>query len=197
MAAPGQTLRGLVGQGMDGRKKKFSTAAFCYPAGSFTWICPVSGWWLFTNWGSGGNSGGGSPGASGAFTQTLVYLARGEPVAIFNGNPSSGLSSTFTFPTGRIVAAGAAISNTPGGASGGDINIDGSPGGSGSPTSDGKGGNGGIAGLGATGGAGSPGRRGYRGSNGGTGGPGCGSSNGALAGLGFAIIVRQDSSVLL
>ncbi len=189
----GQKLRGFVGQGMDARKKAFVPFTHPYPPGSYTWTCPATGYYLLTNWGSGGSTGAG-PGASGGFTQSLVLFAKGETVAVIVST-TSGVASTFTFK-GRTVTAGGALGNAPGTASGGDRNLNGSAGGSGSPASNGLGNSGGTAAPGATGGAGSPGEGTYRGADGGTSGPGAGSSNGSVIyGYGYAIIVRQPNAM--
>jgi hypothetical protein len=177
----GQPLKGLVAQGVDGRRKVFQPYTVSYPQGSFTWTCPLTGWYRFVNWGAGGGSGG--IGASGAHTQTVVRMAKGQTVAVVV-SAVGGANSSFIFPSGRVALATSGLVNTPGTASGGDINLNGSPAG--------FNGLGDSGGTGTANGGGAPGNGGYRGGNGETGGVGAG--NGTA--VGFAIITRQPSSIV-
>jgi hypothetical protein len=186
-------MRGLAGferQGMDGRRKLFRPYTANFPPGSHTWTSPRTAYYRFTQWGPGGSGGGGAPGASGALTQNVVLVPRGQTVAIAPSD-AVGVDSTITFANGKIATAGSGVSNTPGVASGGDLNLNGSVGGAA-----GLGTNGGAGDGGANGGGGAPGQGPYKGAAGGTHGPGAGFTNGSIGGYGFCIIASQANSLL-
>lgn len=204
----GQPLRGFVSQNMRGARDNFASYGASYPAGTPTWICPKSGWYRFVQWGAGGVTGGTVSGGSGAHTQTVAHINKGQTVAIVV--PAGGSDCTVTLPNGRVITAGTAAAATGGVASGGDININGSNGtaGGGGNGVAGGGDNGGPGGLGNgttnSGGAGAPGSGGYRGGEGGsaTGGAGAGTpgaggnqTSSGGQGSGFVIIVRQNGRV--
>jgi hypothetical protein len=177
--ATGQKLRGLVGQEMRGRRRVPTSYSYSYPAGSYTWTCPATGWWRFVLWGAGSgcdpnaNVGGGS----GALYIAERLVPRGHAVSILVGACAGGLSvggdSAATFRSGEtITAGGSAPVGVPGAASANrnaDIVHPGSPGGTaGSAGAAGLGTAGGAGGTGGTlsGGAGAPGYGTHRGGDG-------------------------------
>ena len=134
------------------------------PASStaYTWVCPETGTYRFITKGPGASSNGvDEGGASGAHAEKVRLVRAGESVSIVSG--VNGVDTTVTFSDGYVVTAGKASGATPGTASGGDINLNGSaPGTAGTA-------NAGANGLGPYGGAGAPGS-GY--GSGGAGSPG-------------------------
>jgi hypothetical protein len=101
-----------------------------------------------------------------------------------------GVDSTLTFHTGRVVTSGSGSSNTPGVASGGDLNLNGSVGGAA-----GLGTNGGAGDGAANGGGGARGQTPYKGAAGGTHGPGAGFTSGAIGGYGYCVIASQSNPI--
>lgn len=206
-----QKLRGFVGQSMRGQRPPTQAYAASYPGGSFNWTAPYSGYYRFSQWGCGGTgTGGGAGGASGGHAQTVVFVSRGQTVALVVGRALSGVDTTVTFPSGRVVTTTGAVGTTPGAATNGDLNLAGSSGGnalgtdgsSGLGTNPGSGGAG--DGLAKGGGAGAPGYGGLRGGNGGlatgapkTGGsPGGGGADGSGGGDGLVVINRQFNATV-
>lgn len=170
-----------------------------FTVGSYTWPCPGSGAYRFVQWGPGASfSTGTDGGASGAHTQTVVTLDKGQTVSIVIG--TEGTDTVVTLPGGRVVTAGAALTSGPGTASGGDVNLNGSFGGAVStPGAAGLGDSGGAGGPGDVsqgGAAGAPGANGYYGGSpsstpvvGGVGAGGRGS--GQRAGIGMVIVAPE------
>jgi hypothetical protein len=201
----GQHLRGFVGQGMDGQRKTFTPYTASYGPGTFTWTAPLPGFYRFVQWGCGGR-------ASAAHAQTVVHLNTGDRVSLVVAEGVS-TDTVVTFPSGRVVTAGSAVlslGETPGVATGGDLNLNGSV--SGTPSGGngvaGLGDNGGLGGTGngatSGGGGGAPGYGGFRGGDGGsTAGdqigraPGGGSTTPFSAGgVGLVIIARQPNNIV-
>ena len=168
--AAGQPIRGLVGQGMTGRKIDTAQEPFNFPVGSWTFTPPEPGVWKFVAWGVGGSPSG-QGGASGAYGEITRSLTTTQSVTIvvskFVG--SSTPDTTITFPDGHVATAGSAAGNIAGVATGFDINLAGTPGTAGSSSSPGGNGLGTGGGHGAPnsgtsdGGAGAPGMLPYRG----------------------------------
>lgn len=189
----GQPLRGFVGQHMAAKKKGFAGYAAQYTPGSYTFIPPVSGYYKFIQWGAGDGSNPG--GASGAYAEKTAFLtpALSVPMVVGLGNAGApGGDTTVNLPVTGLVTAGGGNGITPGVASGGDLNLNGST--SGNP---GLGSGGGP--VGSVGGnpAGAPGVLPFRGGGGATGptlagiSPGGGGSAGASAwpgGMGQIIV---------
>lgn len=128
-----QPLRGLVAQGMDGRKASIQGALVQYSPGSYTFRPSKSGYWTFVLWGSGGsNDNGHSIAGSGALCIKTVHLDTSQSLPVVCAAPGSG-ASTVNLPSGDVVSAGGGSGNGgPGGtATGGDINLNGVAGGGG------------------------------------------------------------------
>lgn len=141
-----------------------------FPIGSYSWQPPQSGRWKFVAWSQGGGGTATIPavGASGAYGEITKYLTPSQRVGV-----SVAGDTTLTFPDGSVATLTGAVGTTPGGASGFDYQLNGSPGGA-----DGQGTGGGMSGGN---GGGAPARLPYRGggstsANGGTPGAGGGSS---------------------
>lgn len=158
-------LRGLGGSTSDA----VNALGALYAAGAHIFEAPATGRYMFTLWG-GGAVGGGTGGGSGAFAQKTRRLRRGETVSIVVG--ASAGASTATFIDGSVVTAGAGTGTGGGLATGGDLNLNGSSGGTSGNAGDGGGGTAGGAGganQGADGGgAGAPGQGLYKGGRGGS-----------------------------
>lgn len=181
--------------------------AASYPAGSYTWTCPLTGFYRFAVWATGGQSSAGNGGASSGHSQTVKHIAKGAQIPIVVSTYGGG-SSSVTFPDGSAVVVTSASAGTPGAASGGMINLAGSLGGVGALASgaDGLGGNGGLGGTGGIstgGGAGAPGYGPFRGGDGGndaagvqngqTPGGGAIASGSYPVGSGLVIIQKQST----
>jgi hypothetical protein len=120
-------VKGLVGQGMDGRKAVLTPYTTNYPVGSWTFTTPASGAYKFILWGGGAVGQNVSfAGASGAYSEYTRNLGYGETVALVVG--AAGAASTATFRDTKVVTAGGAAAMVAGVASGGDVNLDGSAG---------------------------------------------------------------------
>lgn len=163
-----QKLRGLVGQGMDGRKAHFTPYTSNFPIGSHTFSAPLPGYYRFVMWGGGNAGTAGSVGASGGYSEVTVSLGYGEQVTVtvgaagVPGGAGGGASSitakgrTYTAGTDGdyVLAATAAVATG------------GTNGNTGAGTGGGAGGT--AAGT-ESGGAGAPGRLPFRGGDGGAG----------------------------
>jgi hypothetical protein len=184
--AAGQPLRGLVAQGMDGRKASPTAYAYTFPPGTYTWVAPVGAVWKFVLWGGGGGGNNGGPwgGGSGALYIAERFIPGGASATITTGlggaaGGGDGGSSTVTLPGGEVLTAGGALATVSeaGGSVTANRNTDvvyaGSAGGNGVGVAGGNGlgGAGGTGGAGSGlggGGAGSPGFGTFRGANGAT-----------------------------
>lgn len=157
-------LLGLVGQGMDGRKKQPDYWSACYPPGTYNFRPPYAGYWLFVLNGPGG-PGGITPNGSvsGAYLEKTILLNPSQTVALVVGH--SGTDTTAIFPSGAEATAGSGATSIPGIASGGDYMLSGSPG-----NTAGLGPGGGAAGAfgGNLAGAGAPGTLRFPGGQGGS-----------------------------
>ena len=109
----GQKLRGLVGQGMNGRRGKLTLAVYVYPPGTRTFTVPASGKYRIAVRGSGGGGGSGGAGLAGSSGALVIgdrYLNKGQTVALVIGAPpgfnADGNASTATFPDGSVMTAG-------------------------------------------------------------------------------------------
>lgn len=118
---------------MAAKKKGFSGYVAQYTPGSYTFVAPKAGNYIFVAWGAGGgfSSGGGLAGTSGAYIEITRRLGVGQKVAIVCGRGQTtiaGQDSTVTFDNGLVVTAGGGGANngTPGIASNGDVNLNGS-----------------------------------------------------------------------
>lgn len=208
----GQSIPGLsiAAQAIAAAGSSQVASDYAYPGGSYTWTCPASGYYRFTQWGCGGTgTAGGAGGASGGHAQTVVFLTSGQTVALVVGRALSGVDTTVTFQNGRVVSATGAVGTTPGAATFGDVNLAGSNGGNASGT-DGSSGLGTNPGTGGTGdavakggGAGAPGYGGFRGGNGGNntapktaGSPGGGGCDGTGGADGLVLINRQFNATV-
>lgn len=200
----GQSFRGFVGQGMNGRK-----AGAVFPPGggpiynlppsstAYRWSPPTPGFWKFAAWGVGGNIIG-HGGASGSYGEITRSLSVGQTVSILVPSWVSQLSAidtTIIFPDGKTVIAGSAIGITPGIAQGFDLNLNGTPGTAGGHAATGGAGQGTGGGQGAPsssgsldGGAGAPGNLPFRGGSGDCDPGGGGSENTITAGAGLVLI---------
>lgn len=192
MGIPGQKLRGFVGQGMDGRRKRPAVYVYSYPAGSHSWTCPETGVWRFVLWGAGAGADQSAPygGASGAFYLAERNVVKGQVVALVVGagvepdlpTGTDGGPSSATFPNGEVITVGGGIGNgaNTGGAVTANRNTDIVYAGTAGVTTatagaDGNGtnpGRGGTAAGAARPGSGAPGYGPYRGGNGANGTPG-------------------------
>lgn len=206
MTAFGGALGGdpLGGSGLGVTKaiRQQSTYVHAFGPGATNWRCPLTGNYKFVFKGDGAlNHFDGSTtygGGSGAHAEITRFLAAGQLVVI-----SSAATKTTTFDDGHVMSAGGAgVAPIAGVASGGDLNLNGSLGGSGNGAA-GLGPGGGTGGLGngsSGGGAGGPGTLDFPGGNGGdgtttsgswpsAGGSGNGSGNGSGA-SGMALVYR-------
>ena len=173
---------------------------FTFPPGTWTFTPPKAGYWKFVQWGVGGSvSTVGN--ASGAYTEYTRFLTSAQSVALVVGIYAGvgTVDTTATFPDGYVVTAGKATGATPGTASGGDVNLNGSAGTAGSTSATGANGSGTGGGAGAAnsgtndGGAGAPANLPYRGGAGGAS-PGGGASQASQAvgnGLILAVFVKS------
>ena len=188
--ATGQKLRGLVGQGMSGRRKRPAVLAFNFPAATHTWTCPATGLWRFVLWGggAGGNNTSNWGGASGAFYLAERLLTKGQTVQLSvgkggkdpgpGGPGANGEQTTVTLPSGEVLTAGGGVSvgSNTGGAATANRNLDIVLQGSAGVTTATSGANGAGTNPGAGGapsgsirpGSGAPGWGPYRGGDGGT-----------------------------
>jgi hypothetical protein len=151
---------------------KEATSPADFPAGTWSFVPPQTGYWKFVLRGCGGaGSSGSGAGASGAYCEVTRYLTTAQSVAIVVGT-AFGPDTTATFPDGKVVTAGRASLAVAGVASGGDVNINGTPGVgtgnlNGNPGGGTGGGLGGVAGVGAgSGGAGAPANLPFHGASG-------------------------------
>lgn len=201
----GQSLKGFVSQSMrPGKSNKRLQEPFVFPWGaSYVFKPPKAGYWKFVLWGAGGDgSVVTAGGASGAYVEVTKFLTLAQTVTLVVGEFALNyVDTTATFPDGSIASAGRASVVTGGIATGGDVNLNGSPGTAGSTSSNGAtgagtgGGPGGLHSAAADGGAGAPAMLPYRGGHGqmaGTNSVGHGAGNGqggTLPGPGLAIAV--------
>jgi hypothetical protein len=150
--ATGQKLRGLVGQGMNGRRNRaMQLAAVPVVATSGSGVVTarracVALIFAWAPGGSGGSDGSGAGGGAALFKR--VYLPRGAALSYSIGAPGAGVSSssngndggdtTVTLPSGQVLTAGGGKAGTVadpaagglgGVATGGDINRRGGDGG--------------------------------------------------------------------
>lgn len=194
-----ETIAGLsiAGQAIAAAGSQPVGYATQYTPGSYTFVPPKAGYYKFVLWGAGDGSNPG--GASGAYSEKTVFLtvAQSVPIVVGLGNAGApGGDTTVSLPGVAVVTAGGGNGATPGVASGGDLNLNGST--SGNP---GLGSGGGP--VGSVGGnpAGAPGVLPFRGGGGATGptlagiSPGGGGSAGASAwpggmGMVIALFVR-------
>jgi hypothetical protein len=136
-----------------------------YQPGTYTFTAPYTGQWKFVLHGAGGdwtNLGTGQASASGAYVEKTIPLNAGQTVGITVGAGGSGTNTTAVAAGYPTMSAGAANSFTVGVASGGDVNLDGSLGGTSGAVAGvnglgAGGGSGGTAGGGWGGGGGAPG----------------------------------------
>jgi hypothetical protein len=161
MGVSNQSLRGLVGQGMNGRRPQFEGFTYQYPSGSYVFRAPMAGYWKFVLWGPGGQGTFSSNGGSGAYVEYTQFLGASEEVSIAVGAPAPTSNTSATFANGRTVIAGRGSPGVGGTATGGDVNINGS-----APGVAGGGTGGGAPGTNG-GGAGAPGQLPFRGGDGG------------------------------
>lgn len=204
MLNSGDRLLGFAGQSMGGPKVRTTDgAAYLFPGG-YTFTAPISGYYKFVARGGGGSGNANNAGGSAAYGEVTKLLAIGQNVAISVGGPSGtgglappsqqGGTTALTFPDGVICTAGGGFgacnvsgTQSPGGtASGFDLNLNGSAGGtSGVVGAPGNGSAGGPGG-GVNGGAGAPGNAQYPGppgtTNGTTTSAGPGAGGGFMAG---------------
>lgn len=169
---------------------------FYYPPApsAYNFTPPTGGHWKFVLWGMGGtNNSIGN--ASGAYIEVTRELSTAQTAVInvpqFSVNASD---ASVTFPDGTSAIAGNASGATPGVATGGDVNLNGTAGTAGGTSSDGGHGlgtGGGVGGIHAStndGGAGAPANLPFRGGAGGVGGsappPGPGGGIGQASGAG-------------
>lgn len=129
-----QGLRGLVGQGMNGKRRSYQGYLYQYTPGSYTFTAPKAGYWTVVLWGAGGPGTTSTPGFGGgaALSIKTAFLSVGQAVAITVAASDGGSrDSTATFPSGAVMTAGGGAlggTGTGGTASGGDVNVDGSAG---------------------------------------------------------------------
>lgn len=122
--------------------------------GITSWTAPASGRYKFYGWsGGGGGDGSSNGGASGSYFEVTKYLQRDQAVACAVGRGEwvarDAEETELTFSDGQVVTAGPPSAwNVPGVATGGDVNLNGSPGGEAVVSGAG------AAGLGSGGGAG-------------------------------------------
>lgn len=175
--AAGQPLRGLVAQGMDGRKpaaQQVEPYSFPGATSAYSFTIPRTGEWKFVGWGPGGiGSAGVSGGGSGGYFEISRNLVRGQVVSITAGRMAVSDTSV-VLPDGTTATATRASGSTAGAATGGDVNLAGSTGpatgsNNGTAGSGTGGGVGGTAGGGSSGGSGAPANLPYRGGAGGNG----------------------------
>jgi hypothetical protein len=123
------SLRGLIAQGIDGRKVQLKPCSRTFAPTSLaseSFVAPEAGWYEFAGWGAGTfYFGAGS--ASGAFGLRLVYLSKGQAVSIQVGKANQYISSvgggalgantntSLTFPDGSTMIIGSANSGAPSG----------------------------------------------------------------------------------
>lgn len=169
----GQRLSGLIGQGMNARRPSRVGYARIYRPGSHTFTAPYTGRWKFVLHGAGGDWDGGTGavgGASGAYAERTIAMQALQTAAIVVGAARSGTDTSVTLAGSLPVVAGAAVTTTPGIASGGDINISGSSGGNNATGTAGGGAGGGAGGTasgsGHGGGGGAPGSAEFPGGSG-------------------------------
>lgn len=145
-----------------------------FPAGSYTFTVPKTGYWRFVLWGGGANGATGvGAGGSGAYYEAVRYLQSGQSAAIVSGRYNTAAGSTVTLPGGEVLTALGSSGVTGAAASAlnkaGDIAYAGSDGGTGgSAGTAGLGSGGGAGGAGNDGGAGAPGNLPFRGGAGGS-----------------------------
>ena len=134
MSAPRQKLRGLVGQGMDGRRPTKVAYSRTFPprVTSYLWAVPQNGIYEIAAWGCGSVTSAGTTG-TGAFAFRRLALNVGQWLTItvgLNGqliNPAGGSTgvapnTTISFPDGTNMVAGAcSAGGVPGIATGGDV----------------------------------------------------------------------------
>jgi hypothetical protein len=115
--ASGQKLRGLSGQGLDGKRRRPPAFVYTFPVGSHNWTCPESGLWRFVLWGGGasGNNSSNWGGASGGFYMGCRQLIKGQTVTLSvgaggirpaGGNGWDGSATAITLPSGEMCSAG-------------------------------------------------------------------------------------------
>jgi hypothetical protein len=199
MLNAGDHLAGFLGQSLGGKKPVAGAFNFVanYSAGTYVLTVPRDGFWKFVAWGVGGNCGGSTdPGqASAGYVEVTRFLAAGQTVTlvvpVYTGVPGA---TTITFPDGSVASAGSAqggAAPTPGVATGGDVNLNGSaaPGAGafdGLPGGGTGGGPGGLHQAANSGGSGAPANLPFIGGRGGLGGGGSNSPAGVGAGCGAA-----------
>lgn len=190
-----------------------------YAPGSYTFTAPVTGYWRFVLWGSGGvATTGGQGGASGSYVELTRFLRAQQTVSLVVRDSASTSATTATFLDGTVASAGSANTTTAGTASItgraelGDVTLSGSLGGASGGANAGAaglgtgGGAGGAGGSGDPGGAGAPANLPFTGGAGGAGGvtaiathgrsPGGGggasvSGSSGGDGLALALLVRE------
>lgn len=166
--------RPLGGFSVANRGRSSTPRNASYPAGSFTFIAPASGWFRFVMWGAGARSNQGGPwgGPSGAFVLAERPLAQGQRVSLVVADAdNTPINTTATFPDGEVLTAGSGDRITPAvgvataNRNRGDIAINGSL-----ANANGGGNNGGTSkpgnGTPDRSGGGAPGWAGYRGGDG-------------------------------
>lgn len=169
-------LKPLKGQQRALGKRKPPTPAYCLIApvsifngttarssDTYTWTCPETGTYKVIAKGCGGSSNGlGTGGASGSYSEKTRLFRKGETLSVVVAL-LQGYNTEVTFSDGSVMTAGSGASNTPGVASGGDLNLAGSLGGaSGAAGANGLGTHGGAgaeAGVYGGGGGGAPGAK--------------------------------------
>ncbi len=109
----GQQLRGLVGQGMDGRRRGGDPVINIYPSGVHAFIVPRSGKYRLILRGAGGGGGSGGAnvgGASGSLVIGERCLTKGQIVLLSVALPtpfnSDGGASSITLGANDILIAG-------------------------------------------------------------------------------------------
>jgi hypothetical protein len=121
-----QELRGLVGQGMNGRRARRTPETRIYSRGSYTFTADEAGWYRFVLWGGGaGANNGVVAGGSGALViaERLLNIGQIASITVGRGGPNNptgsyaGSNSTVTLPGGEVLTAGGAVSGTGGSAS--------------------------------------------------------------------------------
>lgn len=123
----GQKLRGLVGQGMTGRRAPLKPLSYVYGPGSYTFSPKKGGWYRFILWGPGGPSGAGFVSSGGALVVAERAVAVGQRVAIVVGqcDLSTASDTTLSLPTGEVLTAGAGQSGNvaAGGSASGNVGL--------------------------------------------------------------------------
>lgn len=107
----GQKLRGLVGQGVNGRRKVDAPVVYSFKRGVWSFIAPVSGWFQFAAWGGGGGGATGvAGGGSGALVSGIRALTKGQVVALTVAGDASenanGNVTTVAFSSNDVMSAG-------------------------------------------------------------------------------------------